>query len=79
MSINIVNVVKQVIFGTVQCRGLQGPGRHTTNDFSNRWFFKRAGPARREISFIIAGSGYKKRKTNNIASQSVSTKQRQSF
>ena len=39
----------------------------------------RAGLAKREMSFLTAGSGYKKRKTNNITSQFGLRKQRQSF
>ena len=31
------------------------------------------------MSFLTAGSGHKRRKTNNIASQSEPTKQRRSF
>ena len=39
----------------------------------------RAGTAKRELNFLIAGSGYKKRKTNNITSQFGLRKQRRSF
>ena len=47
-------------------------GRHVIGDFSN-------GPAKREMSFLTVGYGDKKRKTNNIASQSGPTKQKRSF
>ena len=52
-----------------------GPGLHIRDDFSNG----PAGPEKREMSFLTAGFGYKKRKKNNIASQSGPTKQGRSF
>ena len=47
-------------------------GRHMRGDFSNR-------QAKREMSFLTAESGYKKRKTNCGTRQSVLTKQRPKF
>ena len=47
-------------------------GPHIKFDFSN-------GPVKREMSFLTTGSGYRKRKTNNMASQSGATKQKLSF
>ena len=54
-----------------------GPGRAGTSQviFRTDW----AGPAKREMSFLTAESGYKKRRTKNLTSQSELTKQRQSF
>ena len=45
----------------------------------DRYFFERAGPAKTEMSFLTAESGYKKGKTNNLTSQSGQTQQRRSF
>ena len=38
-----------------------------------------AGPAKREMGFLTVELGYKKRKTNNLTSESRLTKQRRSF
>ena len=66
-----------------------GPGWDLRGDFSNgpgragTWgvIFRtsRAVPAKREMCFLTAESGYKKRKTNNITSQFGLRKQRRSF
>ena len=67
-------------------KGLKGPGtgRHMSSNFSKgpsrvgTWgviiLKSRAGPSKREKNFFTTGPGYKKRKTNNIASQSEPTK-----
>ena len=53
-----------------------------TGDFSNgragteRWFFERAEPETREMSFLMAEYGYRKKKTNNLTSQSGLTKKK---
>ena len=81
-------ISQKVVVGLFTGLGRGGPA-------DERLFFQRAGPAheggfffptgrtgptKREMSFLTAGSDYKKkRKTNNISSQSGPAKRRRSF
>ena len=66
---------------------LAGPGRQMKGCFSNGpgrpanegWCFQRAGPPKRQMSFLTTRTSYEKRKAIYIMSQSGPIKQRCSF